>query len=110
MHQPSRYENIFTPLEREQELLILLNDDDSFTNTKHYLDALILQALSHFKFTREQHDTLHHQLVNDVPLAASRFLNNERNIDADFKFCTYFTWYISERINKIEGLQRRFDN
>lgn len=107
-HKPNhiKYERVFTPLDQEEELTILLNDDDDFTNTKRYLNALILQALDRFELDEEQHKILHWQLINDVPLAATRFLERNKLKNANYRFCTYFGHYIGERINRIEGLQR----
>lgn len=111
MSRPHRKQNIqrqklFSPREREEELDILLSDDEQFNKTKQYLDSLILDVLSRFNLSDEKVAQLHQQLLDDVPVAARRFLDSEQSMSATYKFCTYFTWYIAERVNRIEGLQR----
>lgn len=96
--------------ERQKQIRILLSDDESFSTTKEYLKPLILKSLSHFELTGAQHQSLLNQLLGDVRIAANRYLGTDRHIDADYKFSTYFTWYIAQRINKTQNLKRRRRN
>jgi hypothetical protein len=98
-----KYQRLFSPLGRAEEIDILLNDDDEFNATKLYLDSLIMDALSRFQLSDEQLTQLHRQLLDDIPIAARRFLGSEKSMSADYQFCTYFTWYIAERVNKRLG-------
>jgi DNA-directed RNA polymerase sigma subunit (sigma70/sigma32) len=95
---------------RAEELKILLNDNADFSETKQYLDSLIKDALERFQLSDEQLIQLHHELLEEVSVAARRFLSSKTSMNADYKFSTYFTWYIAERVNRIEGLKRRSAN
>jgi hypothetical protein len=97
----------FIPLEREGELKLLKNDGTAFSQTKQYLDPLIIQSLNRFELSEKRVNNLHEQLLCDVPRAAKTFMNSKKSMDDSFKFCTYFTWYIGERINKIPDLTRK---
>jgi hypothetical protein len=99
-------QKLFHPRERAEELSLLLDDDTRFTKTKQYLDNLIMDALDHFDLSTEQLIKLREELSNDIPVAAKRFLGSEKSMSATYKFSTYFTWYIADRVNRIEGLQR----
>ncbi len=100
-------QKLFHPRERAGELDLLLNDDIQFSRTKQYLDDLVTDALNRFDLREDQFTELRQQLLNDVPIAAERFLGSEKSMNATYRFSTYFTWYIAERVNGIEGLQRR---
>lgn len=102
----SQKKKLFRPKSREDELSILLNDDPDFRNTKNYLDALILAALNRFEFSLKKRNQLRKELLQEVPVAAERFLSGDQN-QRDFKFSTYFTWYIAQKINKQPNLKRK---
>ncbi|MDQ3808069.1 MAG: hypothetical protein M3298_07880 [Thermoproteota archaeon] len=98
---------LFHPQDRAEELDLLINDDDEFAKTKQYLGNLIADALNRFDLHTDQLTELHQQLLDDVPVAAKRFLGSEKSMNASYKFSTYFTWYIAERVNRIDDLKRR---
>jgi len=90
----------------KQERKIVSNDDPLFMQTKEYLKPLIWTAINAFKLSKENKTKLFWELVNDVPIAAQRFLEND-GLKKDYKFSAYFGWYIGQRINKIKGLKRK---
>ena len=94
-------ETRFKPKTISEDWDIVLNDDVDFSKTKEYLDPLILVALNKFKskLSKEKSETLHNQLLNDIPIAAKRFIANKDKENREFKFSTYFSWYIAQRIN-----------
>ncbi len=91
---------------REEEIEILLNDTDDFQNTKKYLSPLIRYAIGLFEINLDQSKELYYLLISDVEQAATNFLASKKSANADYKFSTYFGWYISERINHL-GLKRK---
>lgn len=91
-------ESKFKPKSKSKDHSIVFNDDYNFSKTKEYLDPLILYALDKSGLNKEKYEILHKQLLNDIPVAAKRFIaNKEKN--KEFKFSTYFGWYIAQRIN-----------
>ena len=99
----------FIPLSREEEIALLRSDDKNFNATRKYLADLITSSLNHFVFSAEEQTQLYQQLLDDVPVAAERFLRNQDPANANYTFAIYFTWYISERLNKLRKLKRRTD-
>lgn len=89
----------FKPKTKHEEFELLLQNNE-FSELKKYLSPLILGALKKFSFKKQKLDRIYNELINDVPIAVSRYLGNKKNIESDYKFSTYFTWYISERIKK----------
>ena len=79
--------------------MLLLHDTANFSRTQHYLEPLIDDALSKFEFTSAQQRSLRRELLADIAVAARRFLNSSKSTEADYKFCTYFSWYIAQRIS-----------
>jgi hypothetical protein len=51
-----------------------------------------------------KHQELTTALLSDIPIAARRYLQHEKNTES--KFSAYFTWYGAQRINP-ENLKRR---
>lgn len=93
-------ENIkFQSKAAQEEYSLISGDDDNFTQTKRYLEPLISQTINHYQLPTEVCHKLNRDLLFiDIPIAAKRFIaNKEKN--EDFKFSTYFTWYIAQRIN-----------
>ena len=91
-------ETKFQPKTISEEWYIILSDDDNFSKIKEYLSPLILYALDKSRLDKEKCKILYNQLMNDIPIAAKRFIaNKEKN--KEFKFSTYLGWYISQRIN-----------
>ncbi len=88
----------FQPQNREYELSLLQKNDPSFEELKKYLKPYIEDALAFFLMPKETYDILYKKLIDDIPTAAKRFLDGE-SLSADYKFSTYFGWYISERLN-----------
>ena len=84
---------IFKPLSPDQEREILIKDDETFSNTKQYLEPLILSALQRIDEEGRRNKAFQN-LITQVPIAARRYLDNR--LDSDYRFSTYFTWYIHE--------------
>jgi hypothetical protein len=91
---------MFVPLTKQEELALLRNDDEQFSKTASYLDGLIRSALDRFSFSTAVFRRIHKALLRDVAVAARRFLDNPKNINSSYRFSTYFTWYISERLKQ----------
>lgn len=89
---------IFEPLSREKDHELLQTDDAQFSHTVAYIEPLILSALSLFRAPEEEKNAALRNLLRMIPVAAKRFLDNQQ--DADYKFSTYFGWYISEEVKK----------
>ena len=89
----------FQALPLEEELQLLRTDNQAFERTRQYLLPLIESALSNSELDQEQRPWLIEQLLSDVPLAARRFLANH-NRTRSYRFATYFTWYIAERLRR----------
>jgi hypothetical protein len=96
----------FIPQNIDQEQKLVLNDDEFFTQTKNYLKPLILSSIDLFDLSENAANELFWKTMNDIPIAAKRFLGRNKT-KKDYKFSTYFSWYIKERINKIKPLKRK---
>ncbi len=94
--------NGFVPKTREEEMLILQADTVDFEHTAEYIKPLIEKVLSRFEMEDSVYKMLYADLADDVKIAATRFLGNEESMNADYKFCTYFSWYISHEIDEME--------
>lgn len=91
---------------RQQENELIKNDDPFFIKTKIYLKPLIISALNHFDLTKDLRNKLLEQIVEDIPVAVKKYLKYKNN-EKKYKFCTYFTWYIAQRINAVKDLKRK---
>jgi hypothetical protein len=102
-------ESKFKPKTIKGEYKLIVDDDkEFFMQTKEYLKPLILSILSYFELRPEIKTKLFWECVNDVPFAAKKYLENKNTKSKrDYKFSTYFTWFISQRINKIKHLKRK---
>jgi hypothetical protein len=98
----------FQPLDLEKELHLLRTDGPEFRQTQAYVLPLIRTALARYTLSEEQEERLVDALMEDVPLAAARFLEVPTRTDA-YSFATYFTWYVGQRINALPDKQRRGD-
>ncbi|MCX6739300.1 MAG: hypothetical protein NT098_04620 [Candidatus Parcubacteria bacterium] len=94
--------NGFVPKTREEEMLILQADTVDFEHIAEYLKPLIEKVLSRFEMEDSVCKMLHDDSVDDVKIAATRFLRSEESMNADYKFCTYFSWYIHHEIDEAE--------
>ncbi|MEK7603645.1 MAG: hypothetical protein AAB461_00815 [Patescibacteria group bacterium] len=86
----------------KEQLAVLQGDDVHFSKTKGFMDSSIIHALNLFEFSDDQYKKLHKELLDDIEIAAKRFLGNKINLEMTYKFSTYFGWYIGERINPLK--------
>ncbi len=95
-------ENKFHKLKFEDEISLLENDTTDYTETKKYLFPLIENSINinRFSFSEKEKIMLTHKLLSDIPISARRYLSNKINKEKRTHFCLYFSWYISETINK----------
>jgi len=91
-------EKKFQPQNKEYELSLLQKGDSEFKELQEYLKPYIEDALAPFTMPKKTYENLHKELMNDIPIAAKRFLDN-KSANTDYKFSSYFGWYISERLN-----------
>lgn len=92
----------FNPKTKEEERGILFSDDSNFTKTKEYLGPLIEVVLDKFTFGEMDYRAIYNNLIDLVPWAAGKFLGNKKNLEANYKFSTYFTWYIKEELQRYD--------
>lgn len=87
---------------REEEIGMIKNDDTNFSNTKKYIGVLVKVAIEDkcSDLSKIKQKQLYEDIMADVPVAVERFVENERDKKVDYKFSTYFTWYIAQHINK----------
>lgn len=83
---------------------MLAADDADFSATRTYIERYILQALSIFDTPEEERNTAYRNLMALVPAAAKRYLENPER--KEFRFSTYFGWYISEESKKYSWKRR----
>jgi len=84
--------------DKDEEINILLHDDFNFTATQDYLNDLIIDILNRYNLPEDIYNRMHQELLSDIPVAAKRFLENDRK-NEEYKFSTYFGWYIGQRLN-----------
>jgi hypothetical protein len=89
----------FKALNREEEIALLRSDDQNFDRTRMYLAPLISSAARRLESVGDQ-KSLVQELDELIPVAAKRFLANPKNLEASYKFSTYFTWYIAEALKR----------
>jgi hypothetical protein len=94
------------PQTKEYELSLLLAGDPEFKELREYIDAFIKAALKKFEMTQSEYNELYTQLTADIRIAAERFLNYQGE-KKEYKFSTYYSWYLSERLNKSVGIKRK---
>jgi hypothetical protein len=80
----------FSPLSKQDEVGLLLED-----------------ALSHFLLSSEETACVRDAIIVDIPIAAKRFLSNGNISEKEYKFSAYFSWYILQRLDAIDGLKRK---
>ncbi len=85
----------FIPKLASEEFLLVTSDDSDYSQTKEYLLPLIRQALK--EHGGDSIEALEGLLLSDVPVAARRFIANHHQTPG-YKFSTYFSWYISQRL------------
>lgn len=87
---------------RKEEIAMILDDDASFSNTKKYISVYVKTAVDEkcAYLSKTKQKKLYEEIMADVPIAIERFLVNDRHKKADYKFSTYFSWYMAQHINK----------
>jgi hypothetical protein len=90
----------FESLSINEELALLNRDTPGFPHTQAYLEPLIESILDRCGLTGLQREKSRRLLLDDVVLAAGRFLSDPKNLSGEYKFSTYFTWYVGERLNR----------
>lgn len=90
----------FKALDRDWEIALITSDDDHFARTRTYLAPLIANAAKRVTDPAERHRVLI-ELDRLVAVAAQRFLANPKNLSENYKFSTYFTWYIAQVVNDV---------
>ena len=85
----------FVPKTAPEEFLLVTSDDSDYSQTKAYLLPLIRQALK--EHGGDSIEAFEELLLSDVPVAARRFATNHQQ-SPGYKFSTYFSWYISQRL------------
>ena len=95
----------FVPKKIEEELGILFYDfifnKKEFKKTKVYMKPLIKQVVSRTDFKGNIKSLIIENLIKQIDVAAEKYIVN-LNLDKKYKFSTYFTWYISEEIKKMD--------
>src|ERR1035437_7781811 len=94
------------PQSKEYELMLVQSPDPEKRELREYLDQYIKRALAKFEMTKTTYAELHGQLIEDINVAAERFLKN-RDDTEQYKFSTYFSWYLKERLNKNSAIRRK---
>lgn len=94
------------PQDKEFELSLLLKSNHDFKEMVEYLDTYIKLVLDRFEMSQETYRALYQELINDVPIAAEKYLQSHGR-KKEYKFSAYFSWYASERINRTLGLKRK---
>lgn len=96
------------PQSKDFELSLLLKPDPEFKDLREYMDQYIKQALKKFEMSQEVYDQLYWQLTQDIAVAARRYLQNDRSKN-DYKFSTYYSRYLKDRLNGSIGLTKKAD-
>ncbi len=96
----------FQPQNKEYEMSLLQKNDPEFEELKKYLKPYIEDALALFSMPKKIYGILYEKLMGDIPVAAKRFLEN-KSMDTDYKFSSYFGWYIGQRINNTDENVKR---
>ncbi|HEV2693333.1 MAG TPA: hypothetical protein VG347_10605 [Verrucomicrobiae bacterium] len=94
------------PQNKEYELSLLLDPAPGFKKLKEYLDSYIKLALDKFVLSQDTYDRICLELHEDISVAADKYLKSKSR-EKSYKFSTYFSWYLSERVNKIHGIKRK---
>jgi hypothetical protein len=94
------------PQSKEYELTLVQSPDPKKRELREYLDQYIKRALAKFEMTKKTYAQLHGQLIKDIKVAAERFLKN-RDGTEQYKFSTYFSWYLKERLNRNSAIRRK---
>lgn len=94
------------PQNKKYELSLLTGPQSDFRALETYIEQYIKIALGHFELTPKLYNQLLKDLRDDIAIAAKQYLESPAR-DADYTFSTYFSWFVSERLNKIKGLKRK---
>ena len=91
----------FKPQSKEYEVSLIKTNDSDVKKMKEYVITLIKSALGHFLMSKETYNKLYKEMMSDILVAAERFLKSGGQ-DKDYKFSTYYSWYISQRIEQTD--------
>lgn len=82
---------------------MILNDDSSFSNTKKYIGVFVNAVIDEHcaDLSKIKQKKLYEEIIVDVFIAVERYLANDNYKKSDYKFSTYFSWYMTKHINKI---------
>lgn len=89
----------FKIISKEEELSILLNDDENFTNTEGYLKGLIYKIMGKYNLNKKDEGEIYKKVVEALRTAANIYIT-KKHYEKGYKFSTYFTWWVKEAIEK----------
>lgn len=94
----------FHTVSAAEERRMLLDDDARYHQTRRYLHPLVQRAVAGFVPPGRQRDESVTSLLDQIPVAAQRYLAREGR--ADIRFSVYFTWYIHEYARRFHDGSR----
>lgn len=93
----------FIPLSPEKEFALLRGDNRDFGAVIQYVTPLIDAVLSRLNVRPPRASDVRKRLIDEVPVAARRYLDRALSRKTSYRFSTYFTWYIKQRIEATQG-------
>lgn len=94
------------PQSREYELELLKASAPEFERLREYLEPYLRRILDTFECTQETYDQLYYGLVADIKIAAEKYLTH-RTGKEDYKFSSYYSWFVGERLKKYPSLKHK---
>lgn len=91
------------PLSREKEIELLKG---GIKDLVEYMSILIEKALDRFDMPSATREYLTKLLKDEVLIARDRFLKNKNNDNPEYKFSTYFTWYIHRALEDRDDVKK----
>lgn len=90
------------PESKEKEYELVANPDTSMLI--EYISKYIDMVLDRYEMDAHIHEYLRKVLTDDIIVARRRFLDGNEN---DYKFSTYFSWYIHKLLEDRNDITRK---
>jgi len=88
------------PQSKDYELALILEGGD-YLNLKKYLSNYLNIVFTETTTSESDSEIIKDNLFNKLPVIIERFMNGD-GPNKEYKFSSYFSWYISQELEKLE--------
>ena len=91
---------VLTPRTQSEDLELLKNDDKNFTETKKYVEPLILGIMDKYAIDSKDRDEVILKIFDIIPKVIGHYLEHVNRRES-YRFSTYFIWWAKQTVQNF---------